>query len=386
MIQFPIDTRPDPCQHGRRRGASKRRWLDVPHGEQGNPSGRAPAEASSRRGPDRAGGSVRSALALVGALTLAVSVSTTCVLTAGLGAPQAAAATTTPVNTMYVLNNTSGSVLSFAPGATGNVAPTSTVSGPSTTLNSPYYMAMDPSGNVWVANYAANTVVEFTQSQLAVGGSPAPTVTLTSTVSNSLDHPTYVLFDRSGDLWVTNAAPGTGAWSSSRRASWPTTGSPTPTVTLTDDGRAASATPVHWPSTAKAASGSATTAPTPSCASPRPDQCHRGPDPGCHADVTGTSITTPDALAFDRSGQLWVANDTTPGSVVAFSPAQLASSGAPVPHITLSPNGHQPRRPRRTHLRPVRQPVGGQFHRPVHHRVPAGPVGHDGNPRRRPAP
>jgi sugar lactone lactonase YvrE len=292
--------------------------------------------------PDRAGGSVRSALALalVGALTLAVSASTTCVLTAGLGAPRAAAATTTPVNTMYVLNNTSGSVLSFAPGATGNVAPTSTVSGPSTTLNSPYYMAMDPSGNVWVANYAANTVVELTQSQLAVGGSPAPTVTLTSTVSNSLDHPTYVLFDRSGDLWVTNAAPGNGSVVEFTPSQLSTTGSPTPTVTLTDDGVGSISDPRSMAFDGQGGlwvgnDGTNTLVRF----TPAQISATGAPTPGVTLTSTGTSIATPDALAFDGSGQLWVADDTTPGSLVAFSPAQLASSGAPVPHITLSPNG-----------------------------------------------
>ncbi len=291
-------------------------------------------------GPRGAGGSARAALTLAGALTLAVAVPAICVLTAGLGAPEAAAAAATPVNTMYVLNNTSGSVLSFASGATGNVAPTSTVSGPSTTLNSPYYMAMDPSGNVWVANYAANTVVEFTQSQLAVGGSPAPTVTLTSTVSNSLDHPTYVVFDRSGDLWVTNAAPGNGSVVEFTSGQLAATGSPTPTVTLTDDGTGSISAPGSMAFDGQGGlwvgnRGTNTLVRF----TPAQIGATGAPTPDITLTSTGTSITTPDALAFDRSGQLWVADDTIPGSVVAFSPAQLASSGAPVPHITLSSNG-----------------------------------------------
>ncbi len=87
----------------------------------------------------------------------------------------AGAATPTPVNTMYVLNQTTGAIQSFAPGSTGNVAPTSTVSGTATTLTTPFAMTTDAAGNVWVANEGAGTVVEFTKAQLAVGaGLPPP--------------------------------------------------------------------------------------------------------------------------------------------------------------------------------------------------------------------
>jgi len=43
----------------------------------------------------------------------------------------------------------------------------------------------------------------------------------------------------------------------------------------------------------------------------------------------------PEGIAFDNSGNLWVA-DRTGGQVLKFTPAQLAASGTPVPSVTIS--------------------------------------------------
>lgn len=141
-------------------------------------------------------GVARAVGALTGASALVLAV-----LAASLpGTFAAGAATATPVNTLYVLSENTPSLLSFAPGSVGNVAPSSTISGTPSTLNNPYGMALDSSGNVWVANFNANTLLEFTQAQLAVGGSPAPTVVLSTTGGGSINHPSSLAFDRSGDL------------------------------------------------------------------------------------------------------------------------------------------------------------------------------------------
>ena len=50
----------------------------------------------------------------------------------------------------------------------------------------------------------------------------------------------------------------------------------------------------------------------------------------------------PGDVAFDASGNLWVPTQE-PHSVVEYTQAQLAKSGSPVPHVTISmpvtPNG-----------------------------------------------
>jgi hypothetical protein len=54
---------------------------------------------------------------------------------------------------LYVANNVfSPSVTVYAPGANGNVAPLRIVNGASTGLNSPFGVAVDAAGNLYVAN------------------------------------------------------------------------------------------------------------------------------------------------------------------------------------------------------------------------------------------
>jgi sugar lactone lactonase YvrE len=51
------------------------------------------------------------------------------------------------------------------------------------------------------------------------------------------------------------------------------------------------------------------------------------------------SLSGPTGLAFDRAGQLWVANPGN-GTLVRYQPEQLTASGAPVPRVTLSGFSH----------------------------------------------
>ena len=51
------------------------------------------------------------------------------------------------------------------------------------------------------------------------------------------------------------------------------------------------------------------------------------------------SLSGPTGLAFDRAGQLWVANPGN-GTLVRFQPEQLTASGAPAPKVVLSGFGH----------------------------------------------
>ncbi len=299
-----------------------------------------------RRGPARTAVSLVATLALVGGMVTAAA------LVAASGSAEAATpavvASPTPVNTMYVLNFNSSSISSFAPGSTGNVAPTSTVSGLGTTLNTPYYMALDPSGNIWVANFNANTVVEYTQAQLAVGGAPAPTVILTATPSFSIDRPSYLAFDRAGDLWVANQDTTTGPAGGSLVKFTPSqlsaSGAPVPAVTITTNGSNSIAVPSSlafdgrgnlWVGNDIAASPSPGTVVS---FTPAQLSTSGNPTPTVTLTSTAASINSPDALAFDSSGRLWVANDVSPGSVVAFSPSQLTANGAPVPTVTLTSN------------------------------------------------
>jgi hypothetical protein len=208
--------------------------------------------------------------------------------TAGLAATPAGAdvPTPTPFGTIYALDYTNSAITSYAPGSTGDAAPLSTVNLPS---SEPYQMVMAANGNVWVAAYTDSVLYEYTQAQLATSGTPTPAVTITS---SGLDRPENLVFDRSGNLWVANSegsTDGDGSVVEFTAAQLASSGSPTPAVTLSDNG-------------------------------------------------SDTVLNEPDALTFDRSGTLWVGNYGIP-NLVGFSPAQYAGSGSPTPAVTIDANG-----------------------------------------------
>jgi len=191
-------------------------------------------------------------------------------------------------NNLWVSNVGNGTLTEFTfkqlKGLKKNDAPEATVviSG----LDRPEGLAFDGGGNLWVANEGGSGhLVEFTASQLKSTGSPVP---IALTDPTEMDSPVGIAFDRSENLWVadddfshvlmftkTQLAAG---------------GSQSATVLLTDDG-----------------SG---------------------------------SIKDCEPLIFDKSGDLWVGNNLDPvqnlGSVVKFTPGQLAASGSPTPAVMLT--------------------------------------------------
>jgi sugar lactone lactonase YvrE len=225
--------------------------------------------------------------------------------------------------------------------ASGTPTPAVTLTASSGSLSGPLGIAFDSSGNLWVANAAANTVVEFSASQLAASGSPTPSITIGAS-AGSLNFPSALAFDSKADLWVTNAMANTVVeFTPTQLAS---SGTPIPTVTLTATngsiagplGIAFDASGNLWISNAMAqqpnsvvkfaasqlAASGATT-------------------PAVVITASGGSLGGPVGLAFDVGGNLWVANATA-GSVVEFAASQLATSGSPVPSVTLggsSPTG-----------------------------------------------
>jgi sugar lactone lactonase YvrE len=161
---------------------------------------------------------------------------------------------------------------------TANLTPTVTIAGAA--LNGPDGLAFDASGNLWVANGSGSTVIEYTVAQIAASGGPTPAVTL-----SGFSQPRRIAFDAQGNLWVPNNSANTVVELTTSQLT--ASGSPAPAVTLS---------------------------------------------------ATGTSLDGPRGLAFDQSGNLWVANYSA-STVVEFTAAQLAASGSPAPAVTLSGNG-----------------------------------------------
>jgi hypothetical protein len=96
-------------------------------------------------------------------------------------------------------------ILEFAPGATGNAKPIATIGGGHTGLNEPEGMAFDSSGHLFVAN-AADGYGVFSVTEYAPGahGNATPIATITGP-NTGLDAPVGLAVNASGDLFVANA-------------------------------------------------------------------------------------------------------------------------------------------------------------------------------------
>jgi secreted PhoX family phosphatase len=158
----------------------------------------------------------------------------------------------------------------------------------SAAINNAETIAFDNSGNLWMANCGLSQLIKFSASQLSAGGSQTPSATVTT--SPIVMCPYALAFDNSGDLWVTDGNLGTHI-AKYAAAQLKSTGNPTPVDTV-------------------------------------------GSQSG--------SLSSPEGLAFDANGNLWVANDGAP-TVVEYTPNQLAAQGAPTPHVTITIPGSEPR-------------------------------------------
>ena len=168
----------------------------------------------------------------------------------------------------------------------------------SSDLSSPVGIVFDKKGNIWVGDDDLNHVAMFTAAQLKAGGTQSATVIISDDGSGSVDCPEPVAFEADGSLWVANnddPVQGRGSAVKFKSDQLTMTGTPTPAVMLT-----------------------ATTV----------------------TSTTAHSFGDPTGLAFDKQGDLWVANRDSDlnGSVEKFAAAALGSNGSPQPAVFLDSN------------------------------------------------
>jgi streptogramin lyase len=195
--------------------------------------------------------------------------------------------------------------------------------------------AVDVDGNLWIANDNSNTVVGLTPAQLGTSGSPTPAVILSGAALSGA--PYALAFDSDRDLWVANINSGTIV--KFTRAQLRTTGTPTPVVTLTDTTQGFTAGPSGL---AFDREGNLWVANNVANTLVKYPASHLRTDGQPTVTITGASFNFPEEIAFDESGNLWVANTAAgnvQGTIVEFAADAIRVSGSPNPVRTLIPPG-----------------------------------------------
>lgn len=236
-----------------------------------------------------------------------------------------------PSGNLWVASN--GSIVEYSASQLKSGAPTPAVTLAGSSISSPEGLAFDASGNLWVANAGNSTVIELAATQLATSSSPTPPIVI-SAPGSALTRPIGLAFDGNGDLWVSNSTPNTVVEYTPVQIS--ATGDPAPTTVLSGMAMSISspqflafdATGNLW-----VANGQGLT--TFTVAAFSPDQLSAGSGHPVPA-IALSSFTNSDApagLAFDGGGNLWV---STINSLVEFDASQITATGAPVPNITIT--------------------------------------------------
>ena len=163
--------------------------------------------------------------------------------------------------------------------AGGPINPPHRIITDATEFNYPDFLAFDKSGNLWVSDENASSLLAFSPSQQASGGTQTAVVKISG---GGLDDPGELAFDNHGNLWVTNYDGETVVMFANKDLG--TSGTPAPAVTL-----------------------------------------------------SGAAFDGPWGLAFQNgdSGPLWILNYSN-GTLNEFVPSQIMSSGSPKPKVSLS--------------------------------------------------
>ncbi|HWG75152.1 MAG TPA: putative Ig domain-containing protein [Acidimicrobiales bacterium] len=223
-------------------------------------------------------------------------------------------------------------VFEFAPGATANATPIAFLQGAATNLNGPQGIAIDASGaHLFVVN-SNNAVTEYalplTPGPTADNAAPIATI---SGAATGLNNPFGIGLDPAGDIFVANTAsvteyaPGAnGNVAPIAVLAGANTGITSPDSVAVHAGvllvSDASGKILEYPLPLPA--GSTLTSPD----NTAPVVTVAGPASG---------LSTPTGMVFDSSGNLFVANNGN-SSVTGYAPSQYATTGDPTPYITIA--------------------------------------------------
>lgn len=248
---------------------------------------------------------------------------------------------------LWVANGTN--VLEYLPSQLSATATTMVphLANNSGAFGAPQGVVFDAAGDLWVIDggtvSAGGTVkpalYEFTPMQLAALGktnNPSPNVTINSA---EFTFPQQAVFDANGNLWVSdNGSNAVFVFTPAQLAA--NNANATPNISITSNpafngplGIAFDATGDLW------IANNATTTIFEFKAANLPTSTANvslTPDVTLSDDGNG-SIQAPWALIFDSNGDLWSSNANAPNTVVEFLNTSLTATGSPTPAVTLSP-------------------------------------------------
>ncbi len=195
-------------------------------------------------------------------------------------------------------------------------------------------VAFDSEGNAWVGGYGSSkTISKFSAASLATSGTVAPSVTISADANGSLNNPYSLTFDKDGSLWVANISGSSLVKYTPNQLTG--SGNPTPAVRIGSNqsslsgpvGLAFDSTGNLWVANQHSSKlAKYTPAQLAASGNPLPD-------------VTISGLANAISLAFDSSGTLWVSTFYR-NTLVGFTPDQLTASGSPTPSVTISGNGN----------------------------------------------
>src|SRR5487761_1082301 len=216
----------------------------------------------------------------------------------------------------------------------------------SSAFAAPQGVVFDASANLWVIDggtvstggTAKPALYQFTSAQLAgiqAGASVSPNLTINS---KAFTFPQQAVFDSKGDLWVSDN--GSNAVFEFMPSQLTASGTAvTPNITIQSKPAFNGALGIAFDSSGDlwiANNGTTTIFEFNAAALPMTGgSVTLAPNIMLSDDGHG-SIQAPWALAFDTAGNLWSSNANAPNTVVQFSKASLAATGNPTPAVTLS--------------------------------------------------
>jgi sugar lactone lactonase YvrE len=226
---------------------------------------------------------------------------------------------------MFITDFTENSISGYGQGANCNCAPGVFIRGASTGLSGPQGIAIDASGNLYVANQSVGTITKYPGGQ---SGNVKPTFAI-----GSLANPIGVALDTSRNLYVTNSAS-SGVGTMSVQVFPPGVAVPTQTI-------AGAATQLSTPGylTLDKSGNIWVANQTSNTIVEFAGTANGNVAPSAVISGSNTLLNDPQGIAFDAAGRLYVAINNTLGSpdaVLVFSPP-LSGNIAPT-NILCGPN------------------------------------------------